>query len=84
MLSHSFQGGDRPRRRLRPAAVALPAAAALAAPVAPARAGEDGTDERELQARLEELVAAPGGPPGVIAVVRRGDRTEVHRAGVAE
>jgi D-alanyl-D-alanine carboxypeptidase len=29
-------------------------------------------------------VRAPGGPPGVISLVRRGGRTFVHRAGVAD
>ncbi|MFC9327586.1 serine hydrolase domain-containing protein [Kitasatospora sp. NPDC057015] len=72
-----------PRPRLRPLLVLL-TAAALAGP-APALAqaapphGGDG-----LQRELDELVVAPGGPPGVIAVLRRGPHTEVLRAGVSE
>ncbi|MBC7273786.1 MAG: beta-lactamase family protein, partial [Streptomyces sp.] len=52
--------------------------AAAAQPGPPADTGPD------LRAKLEALVRAPGGPPGVIAVLRDGDRTEVVRAGVAE
>jgi D-alanyl-D-alanine carboxypeptidase len=37
-----------------------------------------------LQARLQALVDTAGGPPGAIAVLRRGDRTQVYRAGVSE
>ncbi|MFF7177990.1 serine hydrolase [Streptomyces sp. NPDC008121] len=39
--------------------------------------------DRALQERLEKLVRTPGGPPGVIALLREGDRTAVCRAGVA-
>lgn len=41
-------------------------------------------DNHALRGQLEELTTAPGGPPGVIAVLKRGSRTEVYRAGVAE
>jgi D-alanyl-D-alanine carboxypeptidase len=37
-----------------------------------------------LDRALQELVAMPGGPPGVIAVVQRGQHREVHTFGVAE
>ncbi|MHB9863900.1 serine hydrolase domain-containing protein [Streptomyces sp. YIM S03343] len=37
-----------------------------------------------LQAELDELVHAPGGPPGVIAVLREGNSRRVVRAGVAD
>ncbi|NUP15115.1 MAG: beta-lactamase family protein [Streptomyces sp.] len=37
-----------------------------------------------LQQQLDELVRAPGGPPGVIAVLRDGKESRVVRAGVAE
>ncbi|WP_323379565.1 serine hydrolase domain-containing protein [Streptomyces durbertensis] len=43
----------------------------------------DGRDPA-LTRQLRELVAAPGGPPGVIAVLERDGRPEVYRAGVAE
>src|SRR5437868_11383341 len=36
-----------------------------------------------LDLALKKLVAMPGGPPGVIAVVQRGDDRRVHRFGVA-
>ncbi len=72
---------------LRLPAVALLAAACLAGLVgAPARAADPAPldDDRALNRQLRELITAPGGPPGVIAVLRRGDRTRVFRAGVAE
>ncbi|MER5943352.1 serine hydrolase domain-containing protein [Streptomyces sp. NPDC001928] len=37
-----------------------------------------------LQQQLEQLVRAPGGPPGVIAVLQDGRSSRVVRAGVAE
>lgn len=40
--------------------------------------------EAALDRALEELVAMPGGPPGVIAVVQRGQNREVHSFGVAD
>jgi D-alanyl-D-alanine carboxypeptidase len=36
-----------------------------------------------LDRALEELVAMEGGPPGVIAVIQRGQHREVHTFGVA-
>lgn len=36
-----------------------------------------------LDRALKELVAMPGGPPGVIAIVERGKHLSVHRFGVA-
>jgi D-alanyl-D-alanine carboxypeptidase len=41
-------------------------------------------EDTGLQRRLEELVRTPGGPPGVIAVLRDERRTRVVRAGVAD
>ncbi|WP_393063264.1 serine hydrolase domain-containing protein [Streptomyces sp. LN549] len=66
--------------------VALLAAACVAGPVhAPAHAEEAPADhDRALRRQLQELTTAPGGPPGAIAVLKRGSRTEVIRAGVAE
>ena len=49
---------------------------------ASASAGDDYADHR-LQAGIDALVARPDGPPGVIAVVQRGDRRLVFRAGVS-
>ena len=52
------------------------APAAAAVPARPA--------DRALDRALQRVVQAPGGPPGVISLVRRGGRTFVHRAGVAD
>ncbi|WP_443035527.1 serine hydrolase domain-containing protein [Streptomyces sp. BE230] len=88
-----------PRSRLRSPSVLLPgfpqvrlplvallAAACMAGPVhAPAHAEDAPADHnRALRRQLQELTTAPGGPPGAIAVLKRGSRTEVVRAGVAE
>ncbi|MGW1230653.1 serine hydrolase domain-containing protein [Streptomyces sp. NPDC002530] len=73
--------------RVRRPLVALLAAACLTAPLlAPTGAAAETDHGRPdaLDRRLRELTTAPGGPPGAIAVLRRGDRTEVHRAGTAE
>ncbi|MGX9882955.1 serine hydrolase domain-containing protein [Streptomyces sp. NPDC002276] len=48
-------------------------------PASPAAA-----DDHSLQRGLDELVAAPDGPPGVIVVLRDGDRRRVLRAGTAD
>lgn len=45
--------------------------------------GEAQGADRALDRALRDLVAAPGGPPGAIAVVQRGADRNVHRAGVA-
>ncbi|MFE6282057.1 serine hydrolase domain-containing protein [Streptomyces sp. NPDC057877] len=57
--------------------------AACLAPVTPAVADPSATPS-DLRRQLETLVRAPGGPPGVIAVLRDGERTRVVRTGVAE
>jgi D-alanyl-D-alanine carboxypeptidase len=51
--------------------------------------GADATTAAEdpdaaLDSALEELVAMEGGPPGIIAIVQRGDHEEVHAFGVAD
>ncbi|MFG2874592.1 serine hydrolase domain-containing protein [Streptomyces sp. NPDC048337] len=67
-------------------------AAALGALLPPAQAagadpgpggGRPYHDER-LQRQLERLVAQEDGPPGVIAVLTRDDRTQVYTAGVGD
>ncbi|MGW2724714.1 serine hydrolase domain-containing protein [Streptomyces sp. NPDC001492] len=71
------------RTRLRATGVAAVCLAALcqtpaSTAAAPAARGSD------LQGQLEQLVRAPGGPPGVIAVLRKDGHTQVVRAGVAD
>jgi D-alanyl-D-alanine carboxypeptidase len=56
-----------------------PAAGSVGASVAASSKGPDAALDRALK----ELVRTQGGPPGVIAVVRRGERREVHTFGVA-
>ncbi|MEU1329258.1 serine hydrolase domain-containing protein [Streptomyces sp. NPDC005865] len=74
--------------QLRLPLVALLAAACVTGLVqAPAQAGQapdPADDSRALRQQLRELTTAPDGPPGAIAVLKRGSRTEVYRAGVAE
>ncbi|WP_200300888.1 serine hydrolase domain-containing protein [Streptomyces adelaidensis] len=80
----------RPRARLRRSLVALLGAACLGgllvAPTAGAADGSGSHDggERALRRQLEELVTTPGGPPGVIVVLQRGEASRVVRAGVAD
>ncbi|EMF58558.1 MULTISPECIES: serine hydrolase domain-containing protein [Streptomyces] len=85
--------GPRSRRGLRLSLVALLGASCLGglllAPAAGA-AGDtvpgygSGGSEQTLQRQLEELVGAPGGPPGVIVVLQRDRTSRVLRAGVAD
>lgn len=72
--------------QVRLSLVAALAAACMAGLVhAPARAADvPADDHRGLRRQLQELTTAPGGPPGAIAVLKRGSRTEVYRAGTAE
>ncbi|MEU5773342.1 serine hydrolase domain-containing protein [Streptomyces venezuelae] len=73
-----------PRRPRLPLVTLLAVACAAGLVSAPAQAaGPSADDDRALRRQLRELTAAPGGPPGVIAVLKRGSRTEVYRAGVA-
>ncbi|MFE5795685.1 serine hydrolase domain-containing protein [Streptomyces sp. NPDC056503] len=83
----------RPYRPRRAAVAALLLAAALTGPTLPnATAGErpspgthgGGGSERELRRALAELVAAPGGPPGAIAVLTRDGVRRVYHAGTAD
>jgi D-alanyl-D-alanine carboxypeptidase len=79
-------------RRIRPRpflGVLLAAACLTGAVSAPADAGSGPATgapdhDRGLRRQLEELVRSPGGPPGVIAVLRREGGSRVVRAGVAD
>jgi D-alanyl-D-alanine carboxypeptidase len=64
------------------ALAAIPADAGEGSAEATATAAANGPDAR-LDRALKELVRMEGGPPGVIAVVQRGDQREVHTFGVA-
>ncbi|MCJ0869556.1 serine hydrolase [Streptomyces sp. AP-93] len=81
---HGHSGRLRPSLRLAAATAAC--GALLAVSVQPAQAGADRNPPPAgaLHQELRELVERPDGPPGVIAVLRDGDRTEVYRAGVAD
>ncbi|MEU6213319.1 serine hydrolase domain-containing protein [Streptomyces sp. NPDC047023] len=66
-------------------------AAALGGLLQPAQAaGDPGPSgghphqDRKLQQQLDRLVAQEDGPPGVIALLTRGDRTQVYTAGVGD
>ncbi|MFG2311653.1 serine hydrolase domain-containing protein [Streptomyces sp. NPDC048566] len=77
----------RPRLRL-PLAALLAAACLTGAVSVPAGADSaapaDRDRDRALRRQLDELVRGPGGPPGAIAVLRRGGDVRVVRAGVAD
>lgn len=49
-----------------------------------AAAPDAASADAALDRALKKLVALPGGPPGVIAIVQRGDELKVHRFGVAD
>ncbi|MGW0750587.1 serine hydrolase domain-containing protein [Streptomyces sp. NPDC002587] len=77
------------RTRVRRAAVTVVAAAALAGALVPAAAASGGPGrspgrDRALQRELADLVGAPGGPPGAIAVLTRDGERQVYTAGTAE
>ncbi|WP_405977068.1 serine hydrolase domain-containing protein [Streptomyces sp. NBC_00158] len=77
-----------PVRRFRAGlSAAVLAAAALGALLPPAQAAgaPPGPDRDEhLRRQLERLVAQDDGPPGAIAVLTRGGRTQVYTAGVGD
>lgn len=56
----------------------------LVAAGSPARAASAARADAALARALERLVDMPDGPPGVIALVQRGDALVVHAAGVAD
>ncbi len=72
--------------RTRPLAVSLIAVclAALLPGAADAAAPSKPRTDAPLQQQLDDLVRAPGGPPGAIAVLRVDGHTRVVRAGVAD
>ncbi|MFD9030769.1 serine hydrolase domain-containing protein [Streptomyces sp. NPDC059567] len=74
------------RTRLRLCTAGLAASVVLAVLVQPAQATATppSPDRAALQRQLNDLVGTAGGPPGVIALMRQGDRTTVYRAGVAD
>ncbi|KOU73226.1 peptidase S12 [Streptomyces sp. MMG1533] len=57
----------------------VPAAVSTAADATPRP-----PDDRTLQHQLDQFVRTPGGPPGIIAVLRRGHGKHILRAGVAD
>jgi D-alanyl-D-alanine carboxypeptidase len=68
---------------MRAAAVVL--GAVFAGVLAPPAHGEETPAAEAADAALDtELAGSPGGPPGVISVVQRGDDLAVHTAGVAD
>src|SRR5262245_31358881 len=54
----------------------------MTAPKTAARTLQDA--DTKLDQALRSLVAMPGGPPGVIAVVQRGGQVRAHTAGYGE
>lgn len=69
---------------MKPATITGSAIAALCVVPGLAAASPGATAaDRALDRALDAIVAAPGGPPGAIAVVQRGSTTRVHTAGVA-
>ncbi|MFJ3669471.1 serine hydrolase domain-containing protein [Streptomyces sp. NPDC090106] len=70
------------RTVLRAACAAVVCTAVLAPPAAATSRPDD--DHHDLQAQLDRFVHAEGGPPGAVAVLRRGWNTQVVTAGVAD
>ncbi|MFF8501722.1 serine hydrolase domain-containing protein [Streptomyces anulatus] len=77
----------RPRRR-RAVVAALAAASLAGLTTGPAHAGggdsRHGSVDPALRQKLQALVDTPGGPPGAIAVLTAGGRSEVYRAGTSQ
>lgn len=77
-------GGNRNNVRVSPRSLAL-VPLVLAIALAPrADAASAARADAALARALQKLVTMPGGPPGVITLVQRGDRLDVHTAGVAQ
>jgi D-alanyl-D-alanine carboxypeptidase len=73
-----------PRPLLRAACVIAVCLAALCPAAATTAAAPAPPDDHTLQQQIERFVRAPGGPPGVIAVLQRDGDRRVLRAGVAD
>ncbi|MFE3993696.1 serine hydrolase domain-containing protein [Streptomyces goshikiensis] len=75
-------------RRLRTALSVTALTAAVLGPtlLQPAQAADGGPPrhDQRLQRRLDGLVAQDDGPPGAIALLTKGDRTQVYTAGVGD
>ncbi|MET9697245.1 serine hydrolase domain-containing protein [Streptomyces sp. NPDC006529] len=86
MSRRPYGPARRIRSSLRLAAAVAVCGAVLATSVQSAQAGADRNPPpgTSLHQELRELVNRTDGPPGVIAVLRDGDRTRVYRAGVAD
>ncbi|MDJ0385964.1 serine hydrolase domain-containing protein [Streptomyces sp. G-G2] len=86
MLTHAR--GRRLRTGLSAAALTAAALGGLLQPAQaagnPDPAGDHPHHENRLQQQLEQLVGQDDGPPGAIALLTRGDRTEVYTAGVGD
>jgi D-alanyl-D-alanine carboxypeptidase len=93
-MPHCFGGLPMEERKktsesalMRPTMLFLLIAALALAPCDGIRAappGKAGSSAENLQQALQELVALPGGPPGVIVLIQRGQRRSVYQAGVAD
>ncbi|MBP0938210.1 MULTISPECIES: serine hydrolase domain-containing protein [Streptomyces] len=74
--------------RLRTALSVIALTSAVLGPtlLQPAQAADGGPPrhDQRLQRQLDGLVAQDDGPPGVIALLTRGDRTQVYTAGVGD
>ncbi|MGW5401765.1 serine hydrolase domain-containing protein [Streptomyces sp. NPDC003952] len=81
---HGRSGRIRPSLRLAAATAVCGALLAVSVPPAQAGAERNPPPGAALQQELRELVERPDGPPGVIAVLADGDRTQVYRAGVGD
>jgi len=69
---------------LRAVACAVVACLAALSPAAPSAAATPSPHSTDLRRELEDLVRAPGGPPGAIVVLQQDGRRRVVRAGVAD
>ncbi|MFI5640198.1 serine hydrolase domain-containing protein [Streptomyces goshikiensis] len=66
--------------------IALTAAVLGSTPLQPSQAADGGPPrhDQRLQRQLDGLVAQDDGPPGAIALLTKGDRTQVYTAGVGD
>ncbi|KAB1142405.1 beta-lactamase family protein [Streptomyces luteolifulvus] len=73
------------RPRLRTAFVVAAASVSVLVPASAGTAATPGpSDDRALQRQIDRFVSEPGGPPGIIALLRNGWESRVLRAGVAD